>query len=274
MGLTVLAVHAHPDDEVLATGGALRLLADQGVRTVLVTCTDGRYGDAPGGVKPGAPGHDPDAVAALRARELDASAAALGIARVIRLGYGDSGMMGWDHNDEPGSFWSTRVDEAADRLGAILRAEAPQVVVTYNEIGFYGHPDHIQAHRATRAALAALAAPPTLYYNALPLSAARRWREQATADPDAAASAEEGEGFDPVALAVPDEEIAVAIDARAVVGAKRAAMAAHASQMADSPWLSLDDDAFAAAMGWEWFVRAVNPRGLTGTSSDLLAGYR
>ena len=269
----MLAVHAHPDDEVMATGGTLRLLADQGVRTVLVTCTDGRYGDAPGAIKPGAPGHDPDAVAALRARELEASAAALGIARVVQLGYQDSGMMGWDHNDEPGAFWSTRIDEAADRLGAILREETPQVVVTYNEIGFYGHPDHIQAHRATRAALAALAAPPTLYYNALPLSAARRWREQATADPDAAASAEE-EGFDPVALAVPDEEIAAAIDVRGVLGAKRAAMAAHASQLADAPWLSLDDDAFAAAMGWEWFVRAGHPVGLAGPSSDLLAGYR
>ncbi len=269
----MLAVHAHPDDEVMATGGALRLLADQGVRTVLVTCTDGRYGDAPGGIKPGEAGHDPDAVAALRARELDAAAAALGIARLVRLGYQDSGMMGWDHNDEPGAFWSTRVDEAADRLGAILREEAPQVVVTYNEIGFYGHPDHIQAHRATRAALAALAAPPTLYYNALPRSAAERWREQEAGDPDAAAR--EGEdGFDPVALAVPDEEIAVAIDVRGVLAAKRAAMAAHASQLADTPWLALADDAFAAAMGQEWFVRAGNPLGLTGVSSDLLVGYR
>ena len=77
-----------------------------------------------------------------------------------------------------------------------------------------------------------------------------------------------------MALAVPDEEIAVAIDVRGVLGAKRAAMAAHASQLADAPWLTLDDDAFATAMGWEWFVRAGHPLGLTGPSSDLLTGYR
>ena len=279
MELTVMAVHAHPDDEVFATGGVLRLLADQGVRTVLVTCTDGRFGDAPGGVKPGAAGHDPAAVAALRDAELDAACQALGVTRSVRLGYRDSGMMGWDQNDAPGSFWSTRVDEATDRLSALVRAERPQVVVTYNAFGFYGHPDHIQAHRVTRAALATLDEAPTLYYNALPLSVARAWRDQATRAPggdDAPAGDEPGdaEGFDPIAWATPDEQIDAAIDVRGALAAKRAAMAAHASQLADAPWLALDEDAFALAMGTEWFVRATNPRGLDGVTGDLLAGYR
>ncbi len=278
MGLTVMAVHAHPDDEVFATGGVLRLLADQGVRTVLVTCTDGRFGDAPGGVKPGAAGHDPAAVAALRDGELDAACRALGVTRSVRLGYRDSGMMGWPQNDEPGSFWSTRVDEATDRLSALVRAERPQVVVTYNAFGFYGHPDHIQAHRITVAALTTLDEPPTLYYNALPRSVAQAWRDQAAGARDASGEKRGGEAageeFDPVALSTPDDAIDAAIDVRAALGAKRAAMAAHASQLADAPWLALDEDAFALAMGTEWFVRATNPHGLDGATGDLLAGYR
>src|SRR5579863_5452702 len=99
-----MAVHAHPDDEASSTGGVLALLARQGVRTVLVTCTNGEYGDAPGGVKPAEDGHDADAVAQLRSRELDAAVAALGVRRAVRLGYRDSGMRGWPGNDDPRSF--------------------------------------------------------------------------------------------------------------------------------------------------------------------------
>ncbi|HEV2426897.1 MAG TPA: PIG-L family deacetylase, partial [Acidimicrobiales bacterium] len=146
-GLTFLAVHAHPDDEAIATGGVLALLASQGVRTVLVTCTRGEFGDAPGGIKPDESGHDEDAVADLRARELADSVAALKVSRAVQLGYRDSGMRGWPGNDDPRSFWATPIDVAADRLLEVLRAERPQVVVTYNENGFYGHPDHIQANR-------------------------------------------------------------------------------------------------------------------------------
>ncbi|MDE3094324.1 MAG: PIG-L family deacetylase, partial [Acidobacteriota bacterium] len=87
MSLTFLAVHAHPDDEASSTGGLLRVLADQGVRTVLVTCTNGEYGDAPGGVKPGDDGHDADEVATLREGELDAAVSILGVSRLVRLGY-------------------------------------------------------------------------------------------------------------------------------------------------------------------------------------------
>ena len=119
-----------------------------------MTCTDGACGDGPGGVKPGEPGHDPVAVAALRRRELEASCAILGVSDLELLGYGDSGMMGWATNDAPGSFWSTPVEVAAARLGELMTTYRPDVVVTYDENGFYGHPDHIQAHRVTMAALA------------------------------------------------------------------------------------------------------------------------
>ena len=113
MGLTFLAVHAHPDDEASSTGGVYRVLADQGVRTVLVTCTNGEFGDAPGGIKPGEEGHAEDEVVRIREGELDRAVEVLGISRLIRLGYRDSGMMGWPQNDDPKSFWATPVNEAA-----------------------------------------------------------------------------------------------------------------------------------------------------------------
>ena len=93
--LTLMAVHAHPDDEATGTGGVLARYAAEGIRTVLVTCTDGRCGDGPGGVKPGEPGHDPAAVVAMRRAELEASCAVLGVSHLELLGYADSGMMGW-----------------------------------------------------------------------------------------------------------------------------------------------------------------------------------
>src|SRR5580693_5492065 len=99
--LTLMVVHAHPDDEAISTGGILARYADEGVRTVLVTCTDGGCGDGPGGVKPGDPGHDPAQVVALRARELEDSCRILGVSHLERLGYADSGMMGWAQNDAP-----------------------------------------------------------------------------------------------------------------------------------------------------------------------------
>jgi LmbE family N-acetylglucosaminyl deacetylase len=152
------------------TGGVLARCAAEGITTVLVTCTDGRCGDGPGGVKPGAPGHDPVAVAAMRREELEASCAALKVTHLELLGYADSGMMGWPSNDAPGSFWGVPVAEAADRLAVLIRRYQPDVVVTYDENGFYGHPDHIQAHRVTMAAVALTGVPAKVYWTTAPHS--------------------------------------------------------------------------------------------------------
>ena len=282
MSLTFLAVHAHPDDEASSTGGVYPLLASQGVRTVLVTCTNGEFGDAPGGIKPGEPGHDPEVVATLREAELDRAVELLGVDRLVRLGYRDSGMMGWPQNEDPRSFWATRVDEAADRLAAVLLEERPDVVVTYNEIGFYGHPDHIQAHRITLAAIKRLDYEPTLYFNAIPNSVMARfrarWADEARRRAEAALvrgeepeAEPEGEDMD---LGTPDELIAATIDVGAVVDAKFDALAAHASQLEDSFFLAMGREGFAREMGTEWFVRATNPRGIEGPVTDLFAGYR
>ena len=103
-----MAVHAHPDDEATGTGGVLAKAAAEGIRTVLVTCTDGRCGDGPGGVKPGEPGHDPEAVVALRMPELEKSCEILGISHLELLGYQDSGMMGWANGKT--LFWIAAAD--------------------------------------------------------------------------------------------------------------------------------------------------------------------
>ena len=282
MSLTFLCVHAHPDDEASSTGGVYPLLAGEGVRTVLVTCTNGEFGDAPGGLKPGAAGHDPGAVAAVRERELDRAAATLRIDRLVRLGYRDSGMIGWPQNEDPRSFWATRIDEAADRLAAVLLEERPQVIVTYNEIGFYGHPDHIQAHRITLAAIKRLDYEPTLYFNAIPNSVMdryrARWAEEARERAEAALA--RGEQPEPVSegeemdLGTPDDQIAATIDVSSVVDVKFDALAAHASQLADSFFLAMGRERFRREMGTEWFVRATNPLGIEGPVTDLFAGYR
>src|SRR5579875_3164848 len=95
MPLTLMAVHAHPDDECISTGGVLARYAAEGIRTVLVVCTDGGCGDGPGGSKPGDPGHDRAAVVKTRRAELERSCEVLGISHLERLDYADSGMMGW-----------------------------------------------------------------------------------------------------------------------------------------------------------------------------------
>ena len=145
--LTLMAVHAHPDDECFGTGGVLIKYASEGVRTVLVTATKGEEGEI----------HDPDLteeearprLAEIREEELRRAAALLKIGVVEYLGYRDSGMMGTPANEHPESFNKADLDEATGRLVRLIRKYRPQVLVTYNEDGGYGHPDHLQCHRVT-----------------------------------------------------------------------------------------------------------------------------
>jgi LmbE family N-acetylglucosaminyl deacetylase len=282
--LTFLAVHAHPDDEASSTGGLFRLLANEGTRTVLVCCTNGECGDGPDGAKPNADHHDGDEVAAIRAVELDQAVEVLGISRLVRLGYRDSGMKGWPQNSDPESFCATPVPVAAEKLAAVLREERPQVIVTYNEYGFYGHPDHIQAHRITLAAIALLDYEPTLYFNSIPNSVMERWRERWEQEDreQKAADAEKGIVHEPglpsdeeeVPMGTPDDEISASIDVSQVTDAKFDALAAHKSQLDDSFWIKMGREQFNQVMGTEWFIRITNPKGLDGCVTDIFAGYR
>jgi LmbE family N-acetylglucosaminyl deacetylase len=282
--LTFLAVHAHPDDEASSTGGLYRLLANQGVRTVLVCCTNGECGDGPDGAKPDADHHDGDEVAAVRAIELDNAVEVLGISRLARLGYRDSGMKGWPQNSDPESFWATPVSVAAEKLAAILREESPQVIMTYNEYGFYGHPDHIQAHLITLAAIKLLDYEPTLYYNAIPDSVMVRFRERWEQEDREQKAADAAKGLvrepepaneeDEIPMGTPDADISAAIDISDVSDAKFDALAAHQSQIAESFWMKMGREQFKQVMGTEWFIRITNPKNIEGCVDDIFAGYR
>ncbi len=264
-----MAVHAHPDDEAIGTGGILARYAAEGVRTVLVTCTNGELGDAPGGVKPGEPGHDTEVVVPLRRRELESSCEVLEVSHLELLGYHDSGMEGWPQNEAPESFWRTPVEEAAARLAHLMRSYQPQVVVTYDENGFYGHPDHIQANRVTLAAIAACGIPSKLYYTAVPRSRMLAFRDQM-----AAAGGEMGDVEDLPDVGTPDELVTTTVDVSAVAGRKYASLAAHASQSDNIFFLQMGEEVFSSVMGSESFVRVLDTTDAPVPESDLFAGLR
>ena len=270
--LTLMAVHAHPDDEASSTGGVLAKAAAEGIRTVLVTCTDGRCGDGPDGTKPGEPGHDPEAVVELRRQELEKSCAVLNVSHLELLDYADSGMMGWATNDAPGAFWNTPVDEAAARLAELIRHYQPDVIVTYDENGFYGHPDHIQAHRITMAAVESAGVPAKVYWTTVPKSRmeefGRTMRELGVEwdDPDPEHPEPE--------IGLPDEEITTWVDTRAYSGQKFDALAAHASQEENIFFLRMGRDTFSQLMGMETFVRVRDHTDAALPEDDLFAGLR
>jgi LmbE family N-acetylglucosaminyl deacetylase len=252
----VVFLHAHPDDEAIFTGGTMAMLADAGVRVVLVLATDGELGAAHGALE----ARD---LAERRAAETEAAAALLGIARVVLLGYGDSGMPGDPANDAPGSFFASDTDEAARRVAGVLAEERAEALVVYDAGGIYGHPDHIQVHRVGVRA-AALAGVGTVY--------------QATIDREylhfvethLVDHATEAVPGTPI-VGVPSVLVTTMVDVRRDLGRKRAAIAAHESQVPEtSSAMTLSPDEFADVYGYEWYVRIGEP----GVIDEVAAGHR
>jgi LmbE family N-acetylglucosaminyl deacetylase len=227
----LLAVHAHPDDETITMGGTLARYSAEGVRTIVVTCTRGDLGAI---LDPRLVGQD---VASLRDRELHAAAGTLGVSRVVQLGYGDSGMAGAAENRRPGAFASADLDEAAGRLLAVLDQERPDVLVAYDATGGYGHPDHVRSHQVVVAAYQRAPdsiRPRRLYFVRFPLSWSRAFvRALRQAGIDAPGSAPSGANAGPevAEIGVPDELVTTAVDTRAYVGIKVAALGCYASQL-------------------------------------------
>ena len=269
---TAVFLHAHPDDEALATGGTMARLADAGHRVVLVVATHGEEGEpVPGVLSEGEPLGD------RRTAEVADAAAILGAARVEFLGYRDSGMDGDPANGHPDCFWQADVDEAASRLADLLADEQVDLAVVYDPHGGYGHPDHIQVHRVgTR--WAQRAGVVRLRWTTMNRDAIRASIEEAFAagelDDMAAASLEERrERAEQEAFGTPADEITHAVDVHAVIGRKRAAIAAHASQIAaDSFFLAMPLERFASVFGTEWFVDPDRPRGGEDFRTDPLLG--
>jgi LmbE family N-acetylglucosaminyl deacetylase len=246
---TLVTFHAHPDDESIATGGTMAKAAAAGHRVVLVTATRGEMGEPVPGVLA-----DGEALWERRVVETEASARILGADRVEFLGYEDSGMDGEPSNDNPACFWQADVDEAAERLVAILRDVDVDVLTIYDDHGNYGHPDHVQVHRVGKRAAEMMGLEHVFEATMNRDAILRGVREQGNlfeSMPE-----EDRPQFDEdTDMGSPEALITHAIDVVDFVGAKRGSMRAHRSQIDETHFfLALPDDAFATAFGTEWFI--------------------
>ncbi|MFE7858072.1 N-acetyl-1-D-myo-inositol-2-amino-2-deoxy-alpha-D-glucopyranoside deacetylase [Streptomyces sp. NPDC057403] len=272
----LLLVHAHPDDESINNGATMARYAAEGARVTLVTCTLGERGEViPAGLRhlTGA------ALGEHRLAELTAAMGELGVEDFRLLGgpgrYGDSGMMGIADNDDPGCFWQADVDEAAALLAEVILEVRPQVLVTYDENGGYGHPDHIQTHRvAMRAAELAAAQGweiPKVYWNRVPRSVAEaafaRLAGELPGTPFAKAAA-----VDDVPGVVADDRVTAEIDGSAYASAKAAAMRAHATQIdVAPPYFALSNELAQPLFTTEYY-ELVRGRAAAARENDLFAG--
>lgn len=255
---TLVVFHAHPDDEAIATGGTMALSADAGHRVVLVVATRGELGQvAPGVLAEG------ETLGDRRVAEQAAAAAILGVQRVEWLGYQDSGMVGTPENDDARCFWQADVEEAAGRLAAILREERADVLTVYDEHGVYGHPDHVQVHRVGVRA-AELAGVKSVFESTINRDQfVLLWEQAAKAgglDPP------DTEGVDET-IGLPARDITHFVDVAGALDRKRAAMAAHATQItAESVFLAMPAESFASFFGVEHYRLRGAPPGTRGTS--------
>jgi LmbE family N-acetylglucosaminyl deacetylase len=272
--LTLMAVHAHPDDEASSTGGILAMYSDEGIRTIVVTCTNGEFGDAPGQVKPGEDGHDEQAVAELRLAELRQSCKILGVTHLELLGYQDSGMPDWDYKGRPEAFCNVPLEVVSGRIASLIDKYRPQVVVSYDPDGMYQHPDHVHAARAAAAAAAASAGTVAKFYQTAMRGSVWRkiWealRELGMDIPDRQLTPEEEQ------KAAADElRITTMVDIRPVLDRKGEALRSHASQIQESWFSKIPPEVATEAFGYETFVRVDDTTGAPVPEADLFAGLR
>jgi N-acetyl-1-D-myo-inositol-2-amino-2-deoxy-alpha-D-glucopyranoside deacetylase len=279
----ILFVHAHPDDETISGGATMAsYAATPDTHVTLVTCTLGEEGEIHVPELAQLAAAEADQLGGYRLIELDRACAALGVTDHRFLGgagrYRDSGMMGLPSNDDKRAFWQADLDEAAGHLVDVIREVRPQVLVTYDTNGSYGHPDHIQSHRvAMRAAELATAGgfgPDKVYWSAIPRSVMESGLAmfaEAENNPFAGVTS-----VDEIPMAVPDERIAARIDASDFAEAKMAAVRAHATQIPPNSWLfTLARNVGADYLGVEYFELVVGdrgPGGADGLETDLFAG--
>ncbi len=263
---TLLCFHAHPDDEAIATGGTMARAAAEGHRVILVVATGGEFGETPADLADG------ESLFDRRKSETEVSIKALGAHALHFLGYSDSGMTGWEQNANPNAFMNAPLDDAAQRLAAILKQEQVDVLTHYDWHGNYGHPDHIKVHQVGKRA-AELAGTPYVYEATMNRDHMARLMDAARAGgqdvpdfgDDEKPNTDDGNPF-----GMPEAELTTAVDVSKFVANKRGAMKAHASQITDeSFFMQMPEDIFAMAFGTEWFIRQGHPAGI---SEDWLAG--
>lgn len=290
----VLFVHAHPDDEVLATGATMAAYAaDRDTHVTLVTCTLGEIGEVLVPELVNLRFDLDDQLGGYRIGELDRACAALGVADHRFLGapgkWRDSGMMGTKENADPRCLWQADLDEATADLVRVVREVRPQVLVTYDANGAYGHPDHIRAHELTTRAFDAAAdpsfapdagepwQPSKLYHTALPKSSLQSGIDHIR---DAGRAEEFFGGVtsaEDLPMGVPDDQITTQFDGGDQFDKKMDAMRAHATQIeVDGMFYALADGAGQRAWGTEHFILVRGVRGLSagpdGREDDLFAG--
>ncbi|NHC45754.1 N-acetyl-1-D-myo-inositol-2-amino-2-deoxy-alpha-D-glucopyranoside deacetylase [Motilibacter sp. K478] len=287
----ILLVHAHPDDESINNGVTMAKYAAEGAHVTLLTCTLGEEGEVLVPELAHLAADREDRLGEHRVEELATAMEALGVRDFRFLGgpgrWRDSGMMGLATNDRPDCFWQADLEEAARLVADVIREVRPQVLVTYDENGGYGHPDHIQAHRAAMRGLE-LAADPAhvdaegrepwrtqkVYWNAMPESrlreGLRRLRE--------AGDTTSFEGMDPEgempSFVVPDDQITAAVDGTGYVAAKLAAMRAHATQISlDGPFFALSNNLGDEVWAIEHYRQVRGERAVPdGVEDDLFTG--
>jgi LmbE family N-acetylglucosaminyl deacetylase len=244
---TIVCLHAHPDDEALLTGGWIARCSSAGDRVVLVLATDGEAGLA--GAR-----HRSRSLGGVRRAEAEASAAALGVARVVRLGHEDSGMA-----DRPSSgtrrFADVAVDDAAREVAAVLDEEDADVLTGYDANGGYGHPDHVQVHRVARRAQELARSRPVL----LEATLDRTWLVRLLRVVRPVARLLPGLTLPGDEVFSRREDVTLAVDVRPQLAAKRASLAAHASQRGGglrtvALLLALPRPLAGRVLGTEWFV--------------------
>ena len=247
---TLVFVHAHPDDEALLTSGTMARAAAEGQRVVLVVATDGGAGLTSTDYR--------DGLADVRRAEVEESARLLGVARVVHLGYADSGMDG----TTPGGFATAPLDHISGQIADVVGEESADVVVGYDPSGGYGHPDHVRVHESVRQA--ARRSPGVRLFEATlprePIATAVRLAAATRLTPDE---------FDPAEFArawTPRRQITHRVDVTGHLSAKRASLAAHASQAAADGTTRtlailnrLPDFAFRKLLGTEYYVAVPPP---------------
>ena len=281
-GYRVLLVHAHPDDETINNGATMALYSQLGAAVTLVTCTRGEEGEVLVPELSHLASSAEDKLGDHRVIELAEAMKALGIKdhRFLAAGeklYRDSGMMGTEQNNRPDVFWQANLEEASDYLVSVIEEVKPHVLITYDEIGGYGHPDHIQAHRvAMRAADKSKWQIQKIYWNTMPKSVLA---ESMAKMKELGSDFFGAESVDDLPFAKDDQFVTTLIDGNSRVKAKMAAMKAHLTQISlDGPFFALSNNLGLQVWGHEYYTlvrgEKSEPFDGSGRETDLFAGVR
>jgi N-acetyl-1-D-myo-inositol-2-amino-2-deoxy-alpha-D-glucopyranoside deacetylase len=279
-GIRILLVHAHPDDETINNGATMALYADKGAQVTLITCTRGEEGEVlvPGLAHLASTAQD--LLGDHRETELSLAMNALGISDYRFLGapsvkFRDSGMMGTEPNNRPDVFWQADVDVAAELLVKIIEEIKPHILITYDEFGGYGHPDHIQAHRvAMRASELSTWQIQKIYWNTMPKSVIAQGMEKMK---EIGSDFFGAESVDDIPFAKDDEFVTTLIDGGDYVDNKMNAMKAHETQIAlDGPFFALSNNLGLQIWGDEYYTlvkgNKTGPFDSHGRETDLTSG--